>query len=98
MGRLKLKIIYKDKESNIMKKRSEGFFGLHFDFHAGADCTEIGKTVTEEMIREIIETLRPDFIQCDCKGHAGYSSYQTKVGTPAPGFVKDQKILPNVFS
>ena len=41
-----------------MKKRSEGFFGLHFDFHAGADCTEIGKTVTEEMIKEIIETLR----------------------------------------
>jgi hypothetical protein len=73
-----------------MKKRSEGFFGLHFDFHAGADCMEVGKTVTEEMIREIIETLRPDYIQCDCKGHAGYSSYQTKIGSPAPGFVKDQ--------
>ena len=73
-----------------MKKRSEGFFGLHFDFHAGADCIEVGKNVTDEMIREIIETLHPDFIQCDCKGHAGYSSYQTKVGNPAPGFVKDQ--------
>ena len=71
-------------------KRSEGFFGLHFDFHAGADCTEVGKTVTHEMIREIVETLRPDYIQCDCKGHAGYSSYQTKAGNPAPGFVKDQ--------
>ena len=73
-----------------MKKRSEGFFGLHFDFHAGSDCTEVGKNVTDEMIREIIETLNPDYIQCDCKGHAGYSSYQTKVGNPAPGFVKDQ--------
>ena len=71
-------------------KRSEGYFGLHFDFHAGADCTEVGKTVTEEMIREIIETLRPDYIQCDCKGHAGYSSYQTKAGNPVPGFIKDQ--------
>jgi len=70
-----------------MKKRSEGFFGLHFDFHAGADCTEVGKTVTNKMIREIIETLHPDYIQCDCKGHAGYSSYQTKAGNPAPGFI-----------
>jgi len=73
-----------------MKKRSEGFFGLHFDFHAGKDCTEVGKNVTEEMIREIVETLNPDYIQCDCKGHPGYSSFQTKTGSPAPGFVKDQ--------
>ncbi|MCL2708604.1 MAG: hypothetical protein FWF03_05750, partial [Defluviitaleaceae bacterium] len=70
-------------------KRSEGFFGLHFDFHAGADCNEIGKTFTEEMAREIIETLKPDFIQCDCKGHPGYSSYPTIAGNPAPGFVGD---------
>ena len=76
-----------------MKKRSEGFFGLHFDFHAGPDCTEIGATVTEDMIREIIETLRPDYIQCDCKGHRGYSSYPTKVGNPAPGFAKDALAL-----
>ena len=73
-----------------MKKRSEGFFGLHFDFHAGSDCIEVGKTVNDEMIREIIETLKPDYIQCDCKGHAGYSSYQTKVGNPSPGFINDQ--------
>ena len=72
-----------------MKKRSEGFFGLHFDFHAGADCVEVGKTVTEEMVREIIETLQPDYIQCDCKGHRGYTSYPTKAGNPAPGFAKD---------
>ena len=73
-----------------MKKRSEGFFGLHFDFHAGDDCTEIGKKVTEEMIRDIIETLNPDFIQCDCKGHRGFSSYKTKAGNQAPGFINDQ--------
>ena len=73
-----------------MKKRSEGFFGLHFDFHASTDCTQIGKTVTEEMIRDVIETLHPDFIQCDCKGHPGYSSYPTKVGNPAPGIFSDQ--------
>jgi len=73
-----------------MKKRSEGFFGLHFDFHANPNCTEIGKNVTDDMVREIIETLRPDYIQCDCKGHAGYSSYLTKAGNQAPRFVKNQ--------
>ena len=72
-----------------MKKRSEGFFGLHFDFHAGADCNEIGKNMSDDMVREIIEILKPDYIQCDCKGHAGYSSYPTKAGNPAPGFVKN---------
>jgi len=80
----------KSVTEKIMKKRSEGYFGLHFDFHATADCTEVGKTVTEEMIREVVEAVRPDFIQCDCKGAEGYSSYPTKVGNPAPGFVKDQ--------
>ena len=73
-----------------MKKRSDGFFGLHFDFHADRNCTEIGRDVTEEMIRELIETLRPDYLQCDCKGVAGYSSYPTRAGNPAPGFIKDQ--------
>ncbi|MHC4692351.1 MAG: alpha-L-fucosidase [Planctomycetota bacterium] len=28
-------------------------------------------------------------MQIDCKGHRGYSSYPTKVGNPAPGFVGD---------
>jgi hypothetical protein len=70
-------------------KRADSFFGIHFDFHAGADCNEIGKTVDEAMIENIVTQVRPDFIQVDCKGHAGYSSYPTKVGNPAPGFVRD---------
>ena len=71
-------------------KRADSFFGVHFDFHAGADCNEIGKNVDEAMIENIVNLVRPDFIQVDCKGHAGYSSYPTKAGNPAPGFVKDQ--------
>ncbi len=71
-------------------KRADSFFGIHFDFHAGADCNEIGKTVDEAMIENIVTLAKPDFIQVDCKGHAGYSSYPTTVGNPAPGFVKDQ--------
>ncbi len=33
--------------------------------------------------------MRPDWIQCDCKGHAGYTSWPTAVGTTSPGVVKD---------
>lgn len=71
-------------------RRKDSFLGVHFDFHARKDCTEIGKNVTPEMVEYIIETVKPDYIQCDCKGHDGFSSYPTKVAYPAPGFKKDQ--------
>jgi hypothetical protein len=70
-------------------KRSEAFLGIHFDFHAGPDCTEIGKHTTRAMIEAILDQVRPDYLQIDCKGHPGLSSYPTKVGHPAPGFVGD---------
>jgi len=70
-------------------RRSDSFLGIHFDFHAGPDCTQIGASLSEEMIQQIIDKVHPDYLQCDCKGHAGFSSYPTKVGTPAPGFVRD---------
>ena len=72
-----------------IKKREDSFIGIHFDFHANDDCTEIGRQTTPEMIQYIVDTVKPDFIQCDCKGHRGLSSYPTKAGYPAPGFVKD---------
>ncbi|HEY5909783.1 MAG TPA: alpha-amylase family protein [Verrucomicrobiae bacterium] len=70
-------------------KRADSFLGIHFDFHAGPDCTEIGKNTTREMILDVIDKVHPDYLQIDCKGHRGLSSYPTKVGNPAPGFVGD---------
>ena len=70
-------------------KRANSFLGIHFDFHAGPDCTEIGKNTTPEMIEKIIDAAQPDYLQIDCKGHPGLSSYPTKVGNQAPGFVGD---------
>jgi hypothetical protein len=70
-------------------KRADSYFGIHFDFHAGPDCREIGRNTTPEMVEKIIEAAHPDYIQIDCKGHPGLSSYPTKVGNPAPGFVGD---------
>ena len=73
--------------------RAHSFFGLHFDFHAGPDCKEVGKNVDAAMINNLIDEVKPDFIQVDCKGHPGYSSYPTKVGNPVPGFEKDQLMI-----
>lgn len=70
-------------------KRADSFLGIHFDFHAGPDCTEVGKNTTPAMVERIIDLIGPDYIQTDCKGHRGFSSYPTKVGNQAPGFVGD---------
>ncbi|MBE7503745.1 MAG: hypothetical protein HS113_26355 [Verrucomicrobiales bacterium] len=70
-------------------KRSDAFLGIHFDFHAGPDCTEVGRNTTRAMIEAILDQVKPDYLQIDCKGHPGFSSYPTKVGHPAPGFVGD---------
>ena len=70
-------------------KRADSFLGIHFDFHAGADCSEVGRRTTPEMVELVIDKVQPDYVQIDCKGHPGYSSYPTRVGNPAPGFVGD---------
>ena len=79
-----------------MKRRSESFFGLHFDFHAtpeGAKGVPVGKNLKEEEIREICRTLKPDFIQIDCKGHPGWASYPASVGNAMPSFEGDPLAL-----
>ena len=78
-----------------MKKRADSFFGLHFDFHASpAKCTApIGGTLKEEDIREICRLLKPDFLQIDCKGHAGWASYPTECGNAMPDIAGDPLAL-----
>lgn len=69
--------------------REDSFFGIHFDFHAGPDCDSIGVHTDEGMVRSVIDLVHPDYIQIDCKGHAGYSSYPTEAGNRAPGITGD---------
>ena len=71
------------------KARADSFLGIHFDFHAGEDCNRVGERTTPEMVELIIDKVKPDYIQIDCKGHRGYCSYPTKLGNAAPGFVGD---------
>lgn len=70
-------------------RRNDSFFGLHFDFHANKNDSAVGETFTAEMIDSLLTMVQPDYIQVDCKGHPGISSYPTKVGNAAPRFVKD---------
>jgi hypothetical protein len=70
-------------------KRADCFFGVHFDLHASEDITDAGKTLNAEMIDTFLTKVKPDFIQIDCKGHPGISSYPTKVGYHVKGFEKD---------
>ncbi|MEI7834391.1 MAG: alpha-amylase family protein [bacterium] len=65
------------------------FFGLHYDLHAGAQDTELGAGLTYEHLRTELKKVAPDWVQCDCKGHPGYTSWPTEVGSTSPGVVKD---------
>ena len=82
-------------EKHIMTSEHPGnwikntFFALHYDLHAQATDTRLGEELTADRLREQLEKIRPDFIQCDCKGHSGFTSYPTKVGYPSPGIVRD---------
>lgn len=70
-------------------RRNESYLGIHFDFHANANDSAIGQNTTPEMVNAIINKVGPDYIQIDCKGHAGYTSYPTLVGNPAPRIIGD---------
>lgn len=72
-----------------MKKRSDCFFGLHFDMHAGENTLDIGKDFCEEHLDRLLKEVKPDFVQCDTKGHPGYASYPTKVGVHPQDICKD---------
>ncbi len=69
--------------------RKDAFFGLHFDLHPQATDTSLGADISEDNIRGLLERVRPDYVQYDCKGHAGWTGYPTAVGWASPGIVKD---------
>lgn len=72
----------------MKKRRAESFFGIHFDFHAMP-----GQTVCDDFRPDIVaralDEIRPDFVQCDTKGHPGLSSYPTVVGNRADAIAHD---------
>ncbi|TAE41404.1 MAG: hypothetical protein EAZ70_01550 [Runella slithyformis] len=74
-------------------RRADSFLGVHLDFHAGLTDPPMGGSLTEGMIDSMLTAVKPDYIQIDCKGHPGVSSYPTKVGNSANNFAKDPLAL-----
>jgi len=73
--------------------RKDAFFGLHFDLHPGATDTSLGADLSEANIRDLLDRVRPDFVQYDCKGHPGWAGYPTTVGWSSPGIINDSLAL-----
>lgn len=65
------------------------FFGIHYDLHATEEDTELGAGLTEEHLEAMFKETNPDWVQCDCKGHPGWTSWPTKTGYASPGVIKD---------
>ena len=67
------------------------YFGLHYDLHAGPADTDLGSRCAEEDLVPMLKLMRPDFVQTDCKGHPGYTSWLSRVpeASVSPGVVKD---------
>ena len=62
---------------------------LHLDEHVDLDKPSLGSGITLKKAREIIQRIKPDAVQIHSKGHPGYATYPTKVGTPHPNLQKD---------
>lgn len=67
------------------------YFGLHYDLHAGAKDTELGTRCSPRELVPVLKTMGVDFVQTDCKGHPGMTSWFSQVpdATVSPGVVKD---------
>ncbi len=79
----------KSTKASKRLSRAESFLGFHFDFHATTDNQAIGGRSFKNDLARMLREAKPDYVQCDCKGHPGVSSYPTKVGNPAPKFAGD---------
>ncbi|MBI2502847.1 MAG: beta-galactosidase trimerization domain-containing protein [Candidatus Latescibacteria bacterium] len=67
------------------------YFGLHYDLHANATDTELGARATPKELVPLLKLLNPDFVQTDCKGHPGHTSWYSQVpgATVSPGVKRD---------
>lgn len=88
-----LTLIPPSASAQSRKRRADSFFGIHFDLHPGPDDKELGKDLSEENINRFLAAVRPDYVQYDCKGHAGWLGYPSKVSKSAPGIVRDSLAL-----
>lgn len=67
------------------------YFGMHYDLHAGTADTNLGERADPETLIPLLQLMNPQWVQTDCKGHAGYTSWYTQnpEGSISPGVKKD---------
>ncbi len=67
------------------------YFGLHYDLHPNPNDTALGTRCSPRELVPSLRLLAPDFVQTDCKGHPGFTSWFSRVPTAsvAPGLKQD---------
>ena len=67
------------------------YFGLHYDLHANDSDSVIGAHATPEELVPSLQLMGPQWVQTDCKGHPGQTSWYSQVpaATVCKGIVKD---------
>ena len=53
-------------------RRSESYFGLHFDLHPNENDTVLGRDVSAEMVGSLLDAVRPDYVQYGPGGPVRY--------------------------
>ena len=79
------------ERSPTERSPAQRYFGMHFDFHATVADSLIGRNLSEKRLDSLLSAIKPDFIQIDCKGHPGITSYPSTVAnaTTATRFDND---------
>ncbi|MDZ7638917.1 MAG: alpha-amylase family protein [Bryobacterales bacterium] len=70
-------------------RREESFLGMHFDLHPSPRDPALGKDLRKEQVLRFLDAVKPDYVQYDCKGHAGWLGYPSQVGPSAPNIAQD---------
>ena len=67
------------------------YVGLHYDLHANENDTVLGTKADPELLVPMLKIMGPDWVQTDCKGHAGYTSWFSKTpeASVPPGLTAD---------
>ncbi len=67
------------------------YFGLHYDLHAGKGDTDLGARATPRDLVPMLKLMGCQFVQTDCKGHAGYTSWRSRTpgASVSPGVRRD---------
>jgi hypothetical protein len=67
------------------------YFGLHYDLHASERDTDLGLNATPDQLVPMLKLMGCQFVQTDCKGHRGYTSWPSRTpgASVSPGVKRD---------